>query len=639
MPRRSIRMSTLRRRLGAGGFALRLAAAFTLALVVCGLAGYVVMNHELRSASTAAFAEEHQSDARSFEAIGAHAKTPADALARIDEVLNVMARRPGVRETLLIGPDRIVRASGTDSAVGTRDTDARIEGALVRGESYSGREADTTLDTKNFEFVAAVDMPDGRYAFEVSYDHGVIDSDLANIRRGLVLVGLLALLGGGGVFYLFGGRALLRSHRGALERATRDGLTDLPNQRAFQDELPQAVAAAGRNGDSLALIALDVDDFKYINDRHGHPHGDAILRQVADILRDGRPGDRAYRIGGDEFAVILPRTDADGGRVLARRLLRSLAEAELAVTVGVSAYRSGQAADILRAEADAALYEAKRTGGNRSAHFDDLRDHVAVIGSDKRAAVRRLIDEGLLTVVYQPIWGLADGSLLGIEALMRPDPQYGLSGPAEAFDVAEQIGRVHELDVLCVATALAGAAAIPDGTSLFLNLCPQTLDLDAGQDDWLRRAVEAAGLPVGRVVVEVTERFGGRSAAILACLRQLRAQGFKLAVDDVGTGNSGLSTLRKVDVDFVKLDRSIVAAAATESGARAVLMAIAAYARQTGAFVIAEGIEDEETLVFLQSIGEAELRADAVIGGGQGYGLGRPVAEMPAQRADFRAAA
>ena len=180
-------------------------------------------------------------------------------------------------------------------------------------------------------------LPGGRYAYEVTYDHRAYDAQLHDVRMVLLLVGLLALFGGGAVFYLVGGRVLMRDHRRALQRATRDGLTDLPNQRAFQDELPQAVASAARYQDSLALVVLDVDDFKFINDRHGHPHGDAVLRRVAEVLREARPGDRPYRIGGDEFALLLAHTDSDGARTLARRLSRSFADAGIEVSIGVSA--------------------------------------------------------------------------------------------------------------------------------------------------------------------------------------------------------------------------------------------------------------------------------------------------------------
>ena len=183
--------------------------------------------------------------------------------------------------------------------------------------------------------------------------------------------------------------------------------------------------------------------------------------------------------------------------------------------------------------------------------------------------------------------------------------------------------------------ALRSAAELPPDALLFLNIAPQTLDLDA-DDDWLLRAVTDAGLDPGRVVVEVTERFGGRIASVLKSLRRLRAQGFQLALDDVGTGNSGLEMLREVGAEFVKLDRSVVAGAPVEANARAVLMAMAMFARQTGAYVIAEGIEDGTVLDYVRTIDETIPRDIAtMIQGGQGYGLGRPSPTVPASGASL----
>ena len=605
-------MAGRRFRRGEGGgsaFAVRLVVSFAAALVLVGLVGYFFMDRQLRASQVERFADAQRSDALAFESFGAGSKSHAQTFFRIQQVLDAASHRAGTIETLLIGPDRLVHASGNAATVGTRDTDVRIEAALRSGQSYAAREGDVNRNHSNFEFVTPVNLPDGRYALEISYDEGAIfDAQLADLRRGLLLVGLLALLGGGGVFYLFGGRVLMRSHRAALQRATRDGLTDLPNQRAFQDEFPLAAAAATRDNDPLALVALDIDDFKFINDRNGHPHGDAILKRVAAVLREGRPGDRAFRVGGDEFALLLPHTDADGVRVLAKRLLRSLDKAALEVTIGVSASRPGHPSDLLRAEADAALYEAKRQGGHQIAHFDDIRDQVAVIGADKRAVVRRLIDEGRLTTAYQPIWDISKGTLLGVEALARPDADYGLSGPAEAFDVAEQMGRVHDLDVLCVKSALAGAPDLPEGALLFVNLCPRTLDLDADENDWLRRRRRARGVQCPeRVVIEITERFGGRAAVdremptapALAGLqdRGRRRRHRQLRPRHAQPGEGRVRQARPLDRGR-RRDRP---------GCRAMLMAIATYARQTGAFVIAEGIEDDETLEFLHGIDELEL--------------------------------
>ena len=159
---------------------------------------------------------------------------------------------------------------------------------------------------------------------------------------------------------------------------------------------------------------------------------------------------------------------------------------------------------------------------------------------------------------------------------------------------------------------------------LFLNICPQTLELDADGNGWLLDAAARAGIAPNRIVLEVTERFGARTDSVVATLLRLRADGFRVALDDVGTGNSGLEMLQKVNADFVKIDRSIVVAATTDQRARAVLMAMATYARQTGSYVIAEGIEDAETLDFLGSIDDRDVHLGRIIQGGQGYGLGRP---------------
>ena len=629
-PRRRLAERRIARDHGSAfGFGVRLFAAVALTFALIGAVGYVLIDRNLEHHQIKSYSENQRADADGFEDIGVDAASPAQAVGQIDQLLDVIGHRPGTLEAVLIDQRHVIAAAAEKGLIGTTDTDPRIDAALEHGTSYAGREGEQAKNRKNFEFVVPVELPGGRYAYEVTYDHRAYDAQLHDVRMVLLLVGLLALFGGGAVFYLVGGRALMRDHRRALQRATRDGLTDLPNQRAFQDELPQAVASAARYRDSLALVVLDVDDFKFINDRHGHPHGDAVLRRVAEVLREARPGDRPYRIGGDEFALVLAHTDSDGARTLARRLSHSFAEAGIEVSIGVSAIRSGQQADTLRAEADAALYEAKRQGGHRSAHFDDIRDRVVVTTSAKKEAVRSLIEEGRLTTVFQPIWDFSKETLLGVEALMRPDRSYGLSGSAEAFDIAEQLGRVHQLDVLCVENALRVMPALDPGVLLFINLSPQTLDLDAVRNDWVRLAVEQAGLSPGQVVIEVTERFGGRTAAVVKCLRRLREQGFKIALDNVGTGNSGLEMLRKVDAEFVKLDPSIVIAAPTESSARAVLMAMATFACQTGAFVIAEGIEDEETLQFLRGIDDHDLHVDTIIQGGQGGELGSPSPEIP----------
>jgi diguanylate cyclase (GGDEF)-like protein len=626
------RADDLRRGVGALGFGTRLFLTLVVALALVGGLGYKLISDRLYQQQLDSYARTQQADARGFEAIGRKYSRSPVAIREIDELLDALGRRPGAIEAILVSPGKVVRASNIETMNGKRDSDSRINAALGSGASYAGHEGDLKRNPSNLEFVTPVNLRDGRYALEMSFTNDSFDAQLAGVRHVLLLVMALAAIGVAGLFYLFGGRTLLRHHRLALERATRDGLTDLPNHRAFEDELAQATSAAGRNQDPLALALLDLDDFKLVNDRHGHLQGDALLRRVAAVLRDGRAADRAYRIGGDEFALLMPNTDEQGAQILVKRLSRTLGEADASVSIGVATVRAGHSAEELRAEADAALYEAKRRGGKRSVSFSEIRDRVSVTTTSKREAVRRLVANQRLTTVFQPIWSFGSGSLLGVEALTRPDPSYELSGPAEAFDIAEQIGCVHELDELCATRALKAASDLPDKALLFVNMAPKTLELDSDGNEWLHAAVERAGLARDRVVVEVTERIGARTAPVIESLERLRRLGFKLALDDVGTGNAGLEMLRKIGAEYVKLDQSIVTAAATEPNARAVLMAMATFARQTGAFVIAEGIEDEETLEFLRGVEALDVQpGTSIIQGGQGFELGYPSPQMPSE--------
>jgi len=305
-------------------FGIRLVVTVALTFALIGSASYVLLERSLARQEISSYAESQRADAKAFEREGARATSTADEIGNIDRLLEGVEQRPGTLAVLLIDRQHVVRAAGNAAQVGTAAADARIDAALVYGSSYAGREGGRGKDSSDFEFIVPVDLPSGRYAYEVTYDHRTYDAQLSELRTILALIALITLVGGGAVFYLLGGRRLMRDHRMVLRRATRDGLTDLPNQRAFHDEFSQAVAAAARYEDPFALALLDVDDFKLINDRNGHPQGDAILQRVAKVLRGARPGDRPYRIGGDEFALTLTHTDAEGARAVARRLSRDL---------------------------------------------------------------------------------------------------------------------------------------------------------------------------------------------------------------------------------------------------------------------------------------------------------------------------
>jgi diguanylate cyclase (GGDEF)-like protein len=611
---------------------MRLFAALAVALALVGFVAYELISDRLEQHQIEVLAGEQQADAAGADQVFSESPSRAIAVREIDEVLEAVGRRPGTTEASLIGPEGVIIASNHDGLVGEGDPEEQITAALEEGKSRYGREVDQGEPGSDFEFVTPIDASGESYALETSFDSESFDGQVADIRQALLLIGVIALFGVGGLFYVLGGRALLRSHSIALERATRDGLTELPNQRAFHSDLKQAVASAERQRQPLALATFDIDHFKLINDRHGHIEGDAALQRVADVLRQGRSADRGYRIGGDEFALILPHADVEGAEALTTRLCKQLKKADVDASIGVSVMRASEPAGQLREEADAAAYEAKRLGGGRAVQFEQIRETTSVITAVKRDAAERLIEEGMLRMVFQPIWGFTPARMIGMEALMRPDPALGFTGPTEVFDVADHLGRVPELDMLCARKALRAFRHIspPDPrTPLFLNLAPRTLEQHAARADYLRDMAAEVGLQPEQVVVEVTERIGARTTKVVEALQRLREAGFRLALDDVGTGNAGLEMLHKVAADFVKLDRSIVAAAPTEPNARGVLMAMATYAAQTGAFVIAEGVEDEDTLTFLRRIEEFTEAPGAIIQGAQGFGLGRPARGVP----------
>lgn len=394
-------------------------------------------------------------------------------------------------------------------------------------------------------------------------------------------------------------------------------------------DLERIVRSSDKVGEPLSLAIIDLDDFKGSNERLGRVEGDAILIRTAEALQRQRPTDRIYRTDSNEFAVLLAQSDAHTARALVGHMAATLRAEKVDASIGVSFLEGGTPPDVFRSEAAAALAESKRRGGNMYSHFDDLREEISVTSAHQLESVRRMIDEQGLTTSFQPIWDIEERKLLGMEALTRPNAVYELSGPTEAFDVAEQLGQVRALDRVCLRSALRAAVDLPEDCLLFLNVSPQTLDISSVEDGWLRTEAANGEVPIDRIVIEVTERYGGKTAPVLAHLRGLKSQGFKIAFDDVGTGNSGLEMLSGIEADFVKIDRSIIIAAQHDRQARAVLMAIAAYSSQTGSFVIAEGIEDADVLKFLKSIDSETIQAAQLVRGGQGFGLGRPSPTIP----------
>ena len=378
----------------------------------------------------------------------------------------------------MVDKDGSVLASPTAGQVGTRRSDPLLRQVARTGKPVAGA---LSADGTRHAYIERMPLLGRNVVFAEYRSSEALAAGVASFRTGLGMFVLLSLLIALPLFYVLGGRSVGALYRSALQRARRDGLTDLDNHRAFQDELARAVGEAVRYGTTVTLALLDIDDFKFENDRHGHQHGDRLLCELASLLREARAGDRAFRLGGDEFALLLAHTTEPEADV---PLARIRAEVERRLS-GVSASIGFSAAvpedrepSSLWGRADAALLEAKRRGGNTIVAAAEVLDSVPVVTIEKVRAVRALIDAGAVDVAFQPIWDLSGTRVLGYEALARPRSAE-LSGPGEAFEIADSIGRGHELDAVCRRATLRLAGQLPPGALLFLNVSPQTLEHDA----------------------------------------------------------------------------------------------------------------------------------------------------------------
>ncbi|HET8911307.1 MAG TPA: EAL domain-containing protein [Ktedonobacteraceae bacterium] len=409
-----------------------------------------------------------------------------------------------------------------------------------------------------------------------------------------------------------------------LERAALiDNLTTLGNHRAYQEEVPRALDKARQQNETLVLALIDVDEFKLINDTHGHAQGDRVLSGLGMLLREVSADAAPYRLGGDEFGLVLPRTSlteaTEALEYLCHEAPRRLFGATLSIGIAHSMSEVSKVQE-LQEKADLALYEAKRRGRNQVTTFEDAQSSTSRIPATKARAMQRLLAEGQVAVAFQPIWDLKRGHLLAFEALTRPSSEYGFSGPQEAFDIAEQLGYAPDLDKVCLRAILTRVAELRPAGLLFINLSPQTLGHDLLAGTALVQAVKNAGLTPERVVLEITERLMAKPDVIVREAKRLRSLGFGLALDDAGAGNAGLEVLSRLPVDYVKIDRAVVANGLTDKAARGVLSGISAIALETSAFVIAEGIENVEMFDFARQLG---------VQGVQGYLLGRPSEIIP----------
>jgi len=422
------------------------------------------------------------------------------------------------------------------------------------------------------------------------------------------------------------------THRQLAFLAHFDSLTGLANRVQLRERLALALQQAESEPPRRsALVCLDVDHFKSINDSLGHAVGDAVLVAVADRLRSClRDGDLAARLGGDEFALVIDRVPGDDElHALARRLVATLCQpcevAGQVVPIGVSlglavAPDHGRTLDELMAHADLALYAAKEGGrGRHELYVHRLGDrHRRRLALER--GLRSAVANGEFQLHWQPRVAIAAWQVEGAEALLRwQHPELGTVGPAEFIAVAEHSGLITEIGAWVLAQACQQAMSLPAALSVSVNVSAAQLQ----RADFARvveGALAASGLSPTRLELEITESlFIEADAVALGHLHALRAQGVRVALDDFGTGYSSLAYLRRFPFDTLKIDRAFVRELMTRHDARAIVRAILDLAHALGMHTLAEGVEEPAQLQALSEAGCASI---------QGYLVARP---MPVQ--------
>ncbi|EIJ45942.1 diguanylate cyclase/phosphodiesterase with PAS/PAC sensor domains protein [Herbaspirillum sp. GW103] len=414
--------------------------------------------------------------------------------------------------------------------------------------------------------------------------------------------------------------------------ATHDALTGLPNRNMLHEHLQRAIQAARQKGGLTAVVFVDLDQFKFINDSLGHQVGDELLKTVAQRLQAClRDTDMVARQGGDEFVLVLQ--NQTGGELgiaeVMQRILAAVArpwqagdrEFQVTASIGVSRYPiDGKDVETLLKQADSAMYRAKEQGRNNFQFFAPWMDTQVSNRLEMLINLRRALDQDEFKLYYQPKLSLKDGSVIGAEALIRwQSPEQGMVPPDRFIPFAEEAGLILPIGEWVLRSAChqnkrwqeAGLPTIP----VAVNLSPR--QLNQSLPEFVAGVLEQSGLAASCLELEITENVVMKDAEkSVATLHALKRLGLQISVDDFGTGYSSLSYLRRFPVDALKIDKSFVRDIARDADSAAIVKAVISLAHILNLRVIAEGVEDEEQYAFLK-----ENACDEV----QGYLFGKPM--------------
>ena len=410
-------------------------------------------------------------------------------------------------------------------------------------------------------------------------------------------------------------RRLERSEDTLRYFAHYDDLTKLVNRFVFQQRLEDALLLAKRSGRGLAVLCLDLDRFKSVNDTRGHATGDRLLAEVSARMRAAvRDLDTVARTGGDEFAIVQTLVDQpSGAESLALRLTSAISKpydidgqrCVIGVSIGIAVYpTNGTTVAELQRNADTALYRAKADGRRRHRFFEPGMDRRQQDKFFLEQELRDAMETGQLELVYQPIVDAVSRQVRAVEALLRwRHPERGLIAPGEFIEIAETSGLITQIGYWVLETACAEVSDWPDGVQLSVNLSPMQVregDLVTRISDILDRT----GLAPERLSLEVTEGLlleGTEHAQYT--MTALRKLGVRFSLDDFGTAHAGLSYLRAFPFDTIKIDKSFVQEACTRREAHAIVEAILVMSRGLELKVVAEGVETEEQLRLMRKLG------------------------------------
>jgi diguanylate cyclase (GGDEF)-like protein len=419
-----------------------------------------------------------------------------------------------------------------------------------------------------------------------------------------------------------------RSEARMEHMAHHDALTGLPNRVLFQDRLRRALSEAEASGGRVAVLCLDLDRFKEVNDTFGHPAGDKLLRSVAQrLLTAVRAEDTVARLSGDEFAIIQPgpsspeATAALGQRVLDLfqkpfELDADVLRSGVSIGAALFPHDATTANDLLKA-ADIALYHAKSEGRGIYHHFAAEMSAALEARRGFEHDLRRALERDEFELHYQPLIDLETRSVLGCEALIRwRHPARGFVSPADFIPIAESNGLIVDIGEWVLRTACAEAARWPAPTKIAVNLSPVQF-AKPGLVEVVAGALSAAGLDPIRLELEITESLLlGNSELVLGALRDLKKFGIQISMDDFGTGYSSLSYLRQFPFDKIKVDRSFITSLAASTESAAIVRAIVGLATGLGMTTLAEGVETVEQLDSVAAEGCAQA---------QGFYFSRPL--------------